>query len=77
MKSLSELQIGETATVVDVQQNTSQAKQLESLGLVPGTVVTVRRCAPLGDPIQVNFRGYSLGMRRAEIDCVTVETNPA
>ena len=75
MKSLSELAIGQTAKVVGYSAENGHAKRLKSLGLVPGTEVTVKRFAPLGDPLQIFLRGYSLGLRKSEVDCVRIEIN--
>ena len=72
MKLLNEMQSGQTATVVGYNDENRHCKRLKSLGLVPGTVITVQRLAPLGDPLQVVFRGYSLGLRRTEAGCITV-----
>lgn len=72
MKSLNELLPGQSATVVGYTSDASHTKKLKSMGLVPGTTITVERIAPLGDPLQIIFRGYSLGVRRNEVDCITV-----
>ena len=73
MKSLNELLPGQSATVVGYTSNESHTKRLKSMGLVPGTTITVERLAPLGDPLQIIFRGYSLGVRRNEVACITVK----
>ena len=73
MKSLKDLQTGEVATVVGFTNDGGHTKRLQSLGLVPGATVTIRRAAPLGDPLQVSFRGLSIGLRRTETDCITVK----
>lgn len=72
MKSLHELGSGQTATILGYTHDSEHTKRLRSLGLVPGTTITVQRVAPFGDPLQVTFRGYSLGLRRTEVDCITV-----
>jgi ferrous iron transport protein A len=43
------------------------------MGLVPGTRVTVRREAPLGDPIELRVRNYALSIRRAEAHGIEIE----
>lgn len=73
MKSLIDLRPGQSATVVCYTSNASHTKRLKSLGLVPGTKITVERHAPLGDPLKIVFRGYSLGVRRNEVDCIKVK----
>lgn len=47
--------------------------RLLSLGLTPGTEFTVARDAPLGDPVQINLRGFRLSVRRAEAAGLLVE----
>lgn len=49
--------------------------RLTSLGLTPGTLVRMVRAAPLGDPIEVKVRGYSLALRRREAVVVKVATS--
>ena len=47
--------------------------RLLSMGLTPGTEFTVARDAPLGDPVQINLRGFRLSVRRAEAAALLVE----
>lgn len=47
--------------------------RLMELGLVLGTRIEVLRFAPLGDPVEVSFRGCHLTLRRHEADCILVE----
>ena len=49
------------------------ARRLMEMGLLPGVRVTVARVAPLGDPLELRLRGYSLSIRRAEAAAVRVE----
>ncbi len=44
-----------------------------SLGLIPGTVLTVKRFAPLGDPVEIRFRGFSLALRPSEARALELE----
>ena len=43
------------------------------MGLTKGTAVTVRKVAPLGDPIEVTVRGYELSIRKADAEMVVIE----
>lgn len=43
------------------------------MGLTPGTVLTVHRLAPLGDPVEISVRGFSLSLRRHEADALDIE----
>lgn len=52
-------------------------RRLQDLGFVPGTEVIVRRRAPLGDPVEVELRGYRLCLRCAQLDVLRVEPQGA
>jgi len=67
MLRLSDLKKGDRARVVGFDDATvPYARHLLSLGLIPGTRVTVARFAPLGDPIEIQFRGACLVLRPSE-----------
>ena len=48
-------------------------QRLMSMGMIPGTKVTVLRSAPMGDPIAIGIRSYNLAMRREDAALITVE----
>lgn len=58
--------MGAEGTVVAVRCERGIARRLMEMGVLPGTRVTVVRVAPLGDPIQLRLRSYSLSIRRRE-----------
>ena len=64
--TLAQLAVGSTVTVVGYRQDSAYTAQLRRLGLVPGTELTVARRAPLGDPIEIRLRGFSLALRPSE-----------
>jgi ferrous iron transport protein A len=70
--TLDQLLVGETGAVVDVDAAVGLAERLEDLGFVPGTRVTVRRRAPLGDPRVYELRGSQLCLRASEARAVRV-----
>jgi Fe2+ transport system protein FeoA len=70
--TLDQLHLGETASVVSVDAASALADRLEDLGFVPGTQVTVRRRAPLGDPRVYELRGSQLCLRRSEARAIRV-----
>lgn len=72
--TLSQLEVGDTARVVGYQSETDYSARLMSLGLIPGTELVVKRRAPLGDPVQIQFRGYSLVLRPSEAEHLLLET---
>ena len=74
MKTLENLKIGESANVAAVHgHGTSLRRRLLDMGITPDTKITVVRTAPLGDPIELNVRGYSLTIRRADAALVEVK----
>lgn len=77
--TLAELPIGARGTVAEVRCPRPVARRLMEMGVLPGTPVTVVRVAPLGDPIVLRLRGYSLSIRRREAADVVLSdvTEPA
>lgn len=72
--ALADLKKGDRVRVVGYHRNTDNyAQRLRSLGLIPGTQVLVKRFAPLGDPIEIHFRGSRLTLRPAEAHCLILE----
>lgn len=70
---LSDLAIGQKAKVVGyVKGNKSYRKKLLAMGLTKGTEFTVTRVAPLGDPVEISLRGFSLTLRKGEADTIEV-----
>lgn len=67
---LSELRVGDEARVAGYAVDSPYAAQLMRLGLIPGTQLQVRRVAPLGDPVEIRFRGFSLALRPREAACL-------
>ena len=72
-QSLSELHVGAMARVVGYSEDSPYSARLLRLGLIPGTKFKLQRLAPLGDPVEIRFRGYSLALRPAEADCLLLE----
>ena len=73
MMTLNELKTGETAKIVRLNGGGAVKRRMMDMGLTSGTEVTVRRIAPLGDPIEVNVRGYELSSRKADADMIEGE----
>jgi len=70
---LSELKPGTKAIILDVQGDSNVKKKLLGMGIVRGIKLKVIRNAPLGDPMEIEVRGYNLSIRRAEAENVIVE----
>jgi Fe2+ transport system protein FeoA len=73
MKLLSQLSIGESATVIAVNGEGAIRRRLFDMGITPGVEVYLRKKAPLGDPIEISLRGYELTLRKAEASLVQVK----
>ena len=73
MKTLIEVPIGSTVKVVKIHGEGAVRRRIMDMGLTKGVDVTVRKVAPLGDPIQLNVRGYELSIRKADAEMVEVE----
>lgn len=73
VRTLDLVPLGTTAVVRGVRSPRAIARRLLELGLVPGTRVIITRVAPLGDPIVLRLRNYSLSIRRAEAAGIEVD----
>ncbi|MCD2453684.1 ferrous iron transport protein A [Methylicorpusculum oleiharenae] len=75
--TLKELAIGERATVVGFNPSgKAYRRKLLSMGLTPGAELSLVRVAPLGDPLEILIRGYSLSLRKDEADALSVDKLP-
>ena len=70
--SLTELKPGQVGEIVSIDCGRSMSRRLMEMGLLPGTRVRVVRAAPLGDPLELRLRDYSLSVRRSEADRIAV-----
>ena len=71
--TLDKLDIGQRAIIKKIRSSPETRKRLMGMGLTPGAMVRVERTAPMGDPIEVDVRGYRLTLRREEARKVEVE----
>jgi ferrous iron transport protein A len=70
--TLNEVKVGETAKVVRLHGEGAVKRRIMDMGLTKGTAVTVRKIAPLGDPIELTVRGYELSIRKDEAATIEV-----
>jgi ferrous iron transport protein A len=70
--TLDTLRVGEQGRVTTVAGPADVRRRLLEMGLTPGTTVRVVRFAPLGDPMDVQVRGYHLSLRKHEASQVTL-----
>ncbi len=70
---LSELAVNQSGTVREMPKAGVAFIRLREMGLMAGTPVRLVRVAPLGDPIEIKVRGYSLTLRKSEAAEILVE----
>lgn len=74
LKTLDQLPFNQPAIIVRLtSKGLSFRQRLLSMGIIPGAKIIVRRVAPLGDPIQIEMRGFNLCLRRSEASAIQVE----
>lgn len=73
MKTLKDLPIGKTATIVSVDGNQNLRQHLLDMGLIPGSEITMVKHAPMGDPIEVRIHSYELTLRNDDANKITIE----
>ena len=73
MKTLKDVQVGETVTVAKLHGEGSVKRRIMDMGLTKGTKVYVRKVAPLGDPMELTVRNYELSVRKADAGMIEVE----
>ena len=73
MKTLRDVQVGETAKVVKLHGEGAVKRRIMDMGITRGVEVFVRKLAPLGDPIEVNVRDYELSLRKADAEMIEVQ----
>ena len=73
LKTLDTFEIGETGLIKKVGGEGKLRRRLFDMGVTPGAVVSLKKKAPLGDPIEVTIRGYELSLRKAEAALVTLD----
>lgn len=73
MKTLKEVAIGESVKIVKLYGESAVKRRIMDMGLTKGTTVTVRKVAPLGDPVEITVRGYELSLRKADAELIEVE----
>ena len=71
--TLDKLQVGQSRRISAVGGQGALRRRLLDMGLTPGTLVTVCKMAPMGDPIELELRGYSLSLRLEDAANIELE----
>ena len=70
---LSELKERQSARIIHIEGKGALRHHLLDMGLTPRTVVTLRKVAPMGDPMELFLRGYTLTLRKEDAHNITIE----
>lgn len=73
MKTLKDARIGQTVTVAKVHGEGAVRRRIMDMGITKRVEIFVRKVAPLGDPIEINVRGYELSLRKADAEMIEVQ----
>lgn len=73
MKTLKDAKIGETVMVKKLNGVGAVKRRIMDMGITKGSEIYVRKVAPLGDPVEINIRGYELTLRKFDAEMVIVE----
>ena len=72
MKTLKDAKIGQTLVVAKLHGEGAVRRRIMDMGITKNVEVYVRKVAPLGDPIEVNVRGYELSLRKSDAEMIEV-----
>ena len=73
MKTLKDVKVGETAIVARLHGEGPVKRRIMDMGITKGVEIFVRKVAPLGDPIELNVRGYELSVRKGDAGMVEIQ----
>ena len=73
MKTLKDIGVGKSAVVVKLHGEGPVKRRIMDMGITKGTEIFVRKVAPLGDPMELNLRGYELSVRKSDAKMIEVE----
>lgn len=73
MKTLNDVKVGESCTVVRNHGEGAVKQRIMDMGITKGATIQIRKLAPLGDPIEIKVRGYELSVRKCDAVCIEVQ----
>lgn len=73
MNTLRDVKIGETVRVKKVNGQGALRRRIMDMGITKGITITVRKVAPLGDPIEITVRGYELSLRKNDAEMILID----
>jgi ferrous iron transport protein A len=73
MKTLKDVKVGQTAVVRRLNGEGAIKRRIMDMGITKGVEIYVRKVAPLGDPMELNVRGYELSVRKGDAEMIEVQ----
>lgn len=73
IKTVDKLKMNERGVVQSLGSFGAVRRHIIDMGITPGAVIIMRKTAPMGDPIEINVRGYELSIRKSEAQDIRVE----
>lgn len=73
MTTLKDIKCGQTVKVKKVEGTGPIRRRIMDMGITKGSEIYVRKVAPLGDPIEINIRGYELSLRKFDAEMIVIE----
>ena len=73
MRTLKEVKVGQSCKVVKIHGEGALKRRIMDMGITKGVLVTIRKVAPLGDPLELHLRGYELSIRKADAEMIEIE----
>ena len=72
MRTLKDAKIGEYVVVLKLHGEGAVRRRIMDMGITKNVEIMIRKVAPLGDPIEINVRGYELSLRKADAEMVEI-----
>lgn len=72
MRTLKDAKIGDTVVVVKLHGEGAVRRRIMDMGITKNVEIFVRKVAPLGDPMEINLRGYELSLRKADAEMIEI-----
>lgn len=72
MKTLKDAKIGQSVVVVKLYGEGAVRRRIMDMGITKNVEILIRKVAPLGDPIEINVRGYELSLRKADAEMIEI-----
>ena len=73
MRTLKDAKVGETVKVTRLNGTGPLKRRIMDMGITKGVEISIRKVAPLGDPMEATVRGYELSIRRADAEMIEIE----